>query len=644
MLCPVMHYYYIVTKASGHVGHFIVLRRRKRNIPQVTMADLAFASIAFVGQCYQGAIQAYFTLQRCIEFSDTSAKLIVKLDLQRTRLQLWGRNSGADEGTLRPELSPYEPLINDILGRITKLVQDSDKLKNEYGLIGRISDSEGGNSSGNALGVQRRKAIDQVKSVLTAVFTASDKRRDQGPGRLDSSNDPHLSISRPSSYDRLRWAIVSQSRFEALLADLRSFVNDLNKLLRESQQALLSQDWRLLELQMVTRIDDPRALVEIQQATEGDAGSRAMYSMARRKLIVTAKRGQPARESEPSVNVLSKDDFDLPDDFHALSRCIAVYNPPRLTTVVERSVHVLIEKKGYDASISSQDKGALLLRLHRLIKLLNSPADDSQALLRCMGYWSEPQFNCWCLVYRFPLQALPNVPVQMPMSTQPPSLLLFLISDVFRPPLESRFVLARTIVATFSHLYGSQWLHKGVRSENIFFPYPLGGLYDISTPLIGGFEYSRQYTEEATIDRTPFNILHAIYRHPRYQGLAAKGYKMSYDIYSLGLVLAEIAWWRPLSYFYAQIAGLEDNPRRVEELPKQTQAQHPFGTEEATEFKTAMLKRVRKELAFRVGSTYKDIVEWCLTCGDGTERGEGELAVDFYTNVVVPLENKAVYF
>ncbi|KAF9461249.1 prion-inhibition and propagation-domain-containing protein [Collybia nuda] len=595
------------------------------------MADVAFASIAFVGQCYKCAIQAYLTLQRCIEFSNTSAKLILKLDLQRIRLQLWGRNSGADEGNLRPELSPYEPLINGILEKITRLIQDSDKLKDKYGLVNseaRADDSGGSvGIGGDTVGVHRRKAINQVKGVLNTIFTTSDKRR------LDFTRD----TPQASPFDRLRWAIVSQQRFESLLEEIRSFVDDLNKLLRESQLASLSQDWRLLEFQTVARIDDPRALDEIQQATDGDVSFRAMNSMAGRKIIATAKRGQPDKsESGSTVEVLSKVDFDLPDDFYTLSRCIAVYNPLKVTTTAERSMHVLIEKKGYDASISSQDKGTLLLRLLRLIKLLNSPCDGSQALLQSIGYWSEPQFNCWYLVYKFPLQPPSHIPLQMLMSTQPPSLLLFLNSTVFKPSLESRLVLAQAIVVTFSHLYGSQWLHKGVRSENIFFSYPLGGFYDISAPFIGGFEYSRQYTEEATVDRTPFNIFHAIYRHPSYQGLAAKGYRMSYDIYSLGLVLAEIAFWRSLGYFYAQSIGVDEETGKIQG--------RPFGAEEATNFRIAMLKRVRKELAFRVGTIYKNVVEWCLTCGEGVQKSEGELAVDFYKNVVAPLENKAAFF
>lgn len=40
-----------------------------------------------------------------------------------------------------------------------------------------------------------------------------------------------------------------------------------------------------------------------------------------------------------------------------------------------------------------------------------------------------------------------------------------------------------------------------------------------------------------------------MYRHPNYQGEAAQGYKVQYDVYSVGLVLVEIALWMPLGSF-----------------------------------------------------------------------------------------------
>jgi len=66
-----------------------------------------------------------------------------------------------------------------------------------------------------------------------------------------------------------------------------------------------------------------------------------------------------------------------------------------------------------------------------------------------------------------------------------------------------------------------------------------------------GFNYSRQESEEQTIDKSKLinDSKTFIYRHPAYQGEAAQGYKIHYDIYSFGLVLVEIALWVPLMSF-----------------------------------------------------------------------------------------------
>ncbi|TFK42009.1 prion-inhibition and propagation-domain-containing protein [Crucibulum laeve] len=559
------------------------------------MAELLIGTIAFVGQCYSGAIQAYLTLQRCIEFPDTSGKLILQLEVERIRLQLWGESSGAGEGVLHPRLAPFESTIASILNRITKLLQDSDRLKESYGLVERPALDTNGDP---VVPDQGLRAALQVKSIVSDVFTSNRRRRGlarlRHPSQTSPSSAPQQS---PTTYDRVRWAISSQARFESLIADLRSFVDSLNQLLRESQQVALLQEWRLLELQTIAGIEDRQALHAIQEATEGDPNCRALFSMAGKKSIVISKplhgrtaNGFPEADASLStVKVLSKNDFDLPEDFHALSRCISVYNPLDNSHGVAEYTHVLIEKKHYDPDISGDDKFKLLFRLRRLIELLNSPRGDDDSFLTCLGYWDESASSCWCLVYRYPLNEMSTPPTSgMPSSMQPPSLLHLLTSDTFKPSLESRLRLASTISSCFSDLYGSKWLHKGIRSENIIFPLTSGTTHNISKPFIAGFEYSRQYTEQATIDQTPFDITQAIYRHPKYQGLAARGYRLTYDIYSLGLVLAEIAWWMPLkSFLQARIkssSGSTASSRRPL-AAVETQTQTQFGAEEAAELR-----------------------------------------------------------
>lgn len=68
---------------------------------------------------------------------------------------------------------------------------------------------------------------------------------------------------------------------------------------------------------------------------------------------------------------------------------------------------------------------------------------------------------------------------------------------------------------------------------------------DISQPMLSGFEYSRPDKEGETSTGGSLNSRWELYVHPEYQGSASnKGtYRKTFDIYSLGIVLLEIAIW-----------------------------------------------------------------------------------------------------
>ncbi|KAJ7483600.1 prion-inhibition and propagation-domain-containing protein [Mycena latifolia] len=599
--------------------------------------EVALPVIGLLGQCYSAAVQAHIWIQTAVDFPDTAANLVIQLEVERIRLQLWGRNSGADSDALYPGLSPFEPLIVEILTKIKQLLRDSDRLKDSYGLVSSMDDEA--HVARSEEQINKRRLLSQLKDSLRSAlaFSATERQKKLG-GATDSATDPLPVVDHDAfvrkTYERIRWVVVSKSRFENLISDLRHLTNNLNELLRESQLVNLSQEWHSIEMRTVARTDDQPALDALPEATEGDLNCRGIFSMARRKsIVISTTSGENSEAHTGPVVVLSKGDFDLPDDFRTVSRSLAIYHPPRSP---REQKYVLIERKHYNSDISAEDKAKLLLRLHNLINLVNTPPGE---FLFCMGYWSEPQDHCWCLVYQFPLDSsAPSLGKDLciPILSQPHSLLLFVSSDAFRPPLEARLALACRLAGIFSRFYGSEWLHKGVRSENIVF-LTGSGVYDISSPIVAGFEYSRQYTEQATIDRTPYNRGNAIYRHPRYQGDAASGYRIAYDIYSFGLVLAEIAWWVPLDSF------LRASPHKASPASGKAGVavtDKPFGPAEAEELKGRVATRVRKELAFRVGSGYKEVVEWCLTRGDdGQTASDAELAVEFYAKVAIPLEN-----
>ncbi|KAJ7283180.1 prion-inhibition and propagation-domain-containing protein [Mycena rebaudengoi] len=566
------------------------------------MAD-PIAILGLLGQCYGAAVQAYLFIQTAIAFPETATKLVIQLEVERIRFQLWGRNSGADSDALRPGLAPFAPLIVDILTQIQRLLSDSDQLKAKYGLT---SSMDGGSGSNRATG--NFALVDHVKELLrfAFAFTATDKGRNTGPAVNQSHPGPWR-----QGFDRLSWALVSKTHFESLIAELRRFTDSLNQLLRESQLTLLSQQWHSIEINAVARANDVPTLNALQEAAAGDKNCQEIFSMAKRKTLIMADERTWTWNSSPGnySTILSQENFELPANFPTLSRCIAKY---RLT-----GSYVLIERRSYQPD----NRNELFFRLHQLIELVNASA--SQNLL-CEGYWSEARRNCWYLVYRFPHQAIaPSL--QIPF--EPISLRLLLsVRETYRPPLEARQRLACALAASFSRFYGSKWLHKAVRSENIVFPCTdSDAAYDIAHPIVVGFtEFSRPLdalphatatvtgppTSWQPLSRQYFSLApeYRIRYHPQYLNTSIP-YSMAFDIYSFGLVLVEIGWWLPLDSF--QTPG----PRSDTSLMQ-------------------IMKWVEKDLAYKMGTPYKDVVEWCLTRDAGSDV---DLAVEFYTKVVVPL-------
>ncbi|KAJ7117639.1 prion-inhibition and propagation-domain-containing protein [Mycena epipterygia] len=569
------------------------------------------AVIGLLGQCYSGAVQAYLFIQTAVEFPETAAKLVIQLEVERIRLQLWGRNSGADSDALYPGLTPFEPLIVDILTKIQQLLSDSDRLKAKYGLASRMD-----GIAGIRPRVPRNSGLlDHVKDVLRSALalSASDKGTKAGHMAHDAAHNRTL---RRKGFDRLSWALVSKSRFESLIVDLRYFTNNLNELLRESQLLKLSQQWRSIEMQAVARFEDPRVLKALQEATDGDKNCREIFSMAKRKSIIVTNQDFDVSTFKP--NILSKKDFDLPTNFYQMPRCIAVYRPRRRAA---SQSYALVERKTY----KPEEKTQLLFRLHQLIELVN--ASPTQNLV-CKGYWSEPRTNSWHLVYQIPSHGIALAPIKELVPSQPLSLRLLLSTSFRRPPLEARLTLACALAGSFSRFFGSKWLHKAIRSENIVFP-ASGGGYDIAHPIVVGFTESSRPANQATRHsdnerpRPPQAFLDSltrettIYHHPGYLNpIRETPYSMVFDIYSFGLVLAEIGWWLPLESF----SGASQAGRRGE----------------TGGLRRKMIDQLKKDLAFRMGTPYKDVVEWCLTRDAGSDSS---LAVEFYNKVVVPLWN-----
>lgn len=503
------------------------------------------------------------------------------------------------------------------LKRIETLVTDLHQQGKNYGLEGR-----------EAVGSDPKKAIAMVaqmrRSLHRVLMNSKPKKTIAASIQAEKSQEaPNGQKEKETNFvRRLCWAIRDKEKFEHFVGMLEKHVNGLQKLIFESQQKWIQQEGTRLDMQLLQDVSDPERLSLLQNASPYEESfSEVDVAYLAQCKAITLQRAQSLPRSNSNIN--SWNIHDITPEYLSKTRFIkpASSNP---------EIAYLFEKKDYDPNISEDNKDLLQERIRKLVSLLEKPTSSRHLqTLQAIGYIDDPDRHCWWIVFRFPLSPF-DTPETM---TSEPLCLQKLLSSSFKPALEARYKLAKRIAYTFAKLYSSDWMHKSINSSNIIFPQvystkALESFRRIETALVQGFGYSRQHTEAQTIDRG--KVLHdleaAIYRHPLYQGEAATGYQIHYDIYSLGLVLFEIAVWSPLIALLAAKYKLGKEPP----VALSPHMRH-FHELEAKELHRRANLRIEEELAYRVGSKYKNVVQWCLNL-DGPVT-----AIDFYDTVVIPL-------
>ena len=589
--------------------------------------------ITVVCLAYTGAVKAWSFLRDSYDFPQDAEDLITRFDLERFRLHNWGRQAGLAEGTLHHSLLPISSLIENRLSKVKKLLDDGNKLAEQF-CTPHVSDDKTVPAKGLLSTMAESLRAKDLPLHNRPLHQELDPQTKGGTPEDSASMTP-----RPGLRKRVRWSLSSKSKFEELVSDLETHIDKLRGLLTETQQSSAARDWERVSIVVVGQAQNEEDLHSILKATQKSSQQPTATSLrflAERKTIERSEKPQ-LRSKLGILSPLNIADFWCPAEAARMQRFISMKN-----TSSDAS-HFLFEKKSYVSDMTTTEKHTLRKRIDKLVMLLGSPTQsDDFRTLQCIGCIDDPGSFCWWLVFELPMNQKivlnPNNPLQ------PMSLSSYLTAkNSYKPPLESRLQLASKMATTIGSLYGSGWLHKGIRSENILFLSATQNdaiaassiKYDVSQPYIAGFEYSRQDTETQTIDKAKHleNLQAAIYWHPDYQGTPAQGYQIQYDMYSFGLVLAEIAWWVPLSSFLD--AEMKGSGVRLSSKMKH------FGREQALELRRRVEIRLEKELAFRVGTVVCDVVRWCLRFGDsrsGDDVEDWQPALEFYENVVVPLE------
>lgn len=232
--------------------------------------------------------------------------------------------------------------------------------------------------------------------------------------------------------------------------------------------------------------------------------------------------------------------------------------------------------------------------------------DDNHAVMQCLGF-VLPDKSKMGLVFRPPAnQAGPPLSPHEMMRND------FESATAIVPELEERLALAKKLSTAWYQLQCSGWLHRQISSHNVvFFPTLAeteGEAVALSHPKLVGWQTARyddqtlnENTEGMNIWRkTRWKPAEVRYVHPS-RPAARTRFKRSFDVYSLGIVLAEITLWEPID-----IVGGEDHQSMFSRVNQDSSAP------ELKQFSEIVVSTCKTEFAGEVGGRYQSAVVWTL--------------------------------
>ncbi|RSL81669.1 hypothetical protein CEP52_017147 [Fusarium oligoseptatum] len=328
---------------------------------------------------------------------------------------------------------------------------------------------------------------------------------------------------------------------------------------------------------------------------------------------------------------------DLPDEYRAVALkkvekasrvkeqkeqtiCVAL---PNSSLELRRSkiddTSVLVEYRTYSDSALEREIHSQRRIVREVARILRRADPELMGLLYCDGFlWDS-------LKCRFEL----HFPI--PSGLQDPRTLLDLLTDSstrrfgIKHPLNQRIALAKSIVMAVFVLHSASLVHKQIRPDNVVIfensPLPTGTQRDtperqrypyvLGKPFLVGFDNVRN-VDAASLLLPVEDWKKNIYLSPRRQRLQqGDEFQMEDDMYSVGVVLIEIAFWASFQDKSAAQLG-----KLVWQDPSQSALKGP------EQLKKTYISLAAGAVPRKMGQKYADIVMACLT---GLESEQGDL-------------------
>ncbi|KAF7512715.1 hypothetical protein GJ744_000282 [Endocarpon pusillum] len=498
----------------------------------VSAAGIGLSVSSLVLQVFVGCVKGYQLFVEADGMPAAYQHFRTRLQIEQTRLLTWGEKVGLVEELLdypSQILQFNRNLILDILLEIQASFKSCIEVTSKYEVHVRSRELPTGST---------------VNKVKTS-FLERTLARLESPAKVSA---------------RLQWAMIKQDHFEKLIGQLVSYNDRIEGLLdRHALEDLrhMQQKSNLMLLQLTAQVSQLQILAGALQLSGNPEFDVRPGLSSSSTLVGSADTDQTLLASHAAFKALqlsaeigadvarkmliSREDLNIDSALMSGSRI--------LTTFYDKPVWVEWRDSICDPRTPSELGLIIQDRVAKLAALLSlSTKPPAFRAPKCIGYFRDDEYEKeprYGLICETPNSSLTTLTTMFSLRD--------LFSSIPSPSLNKRIALACTLSESLLYLHAVNWLHKGIRSDSIlFFPLSKSDPADnpfLLTPLLSGFDFSRPDLPEELTFRNPSNIQHDMYRHPsllqHYSGSGTRSQK-SHDIYSLRVVLTEIALWSPI--------------------------------------------------------------------------------------------------
>lgn len=498
---------------------------------------LSLGVVSTVFQTYSAVMSVYDLYLGVTDFPNTYQYLRMGLLIERQRLKIWGDHAlplyEKNSGILpRGEQGLFEVIFN----HMRKAFADS---QNTMNIIGQRTGLPIQNDSEGKSRVNCDTDMPCSNRLPDYEFIRDLSILDKAPPK-----NAFTSLSR-----RIKFELRDKKRIEDLIKQLCYWNDSLDKMTsgleQDAQRRRLRTHFSTGDTTQLQHVEAAAAMLnhrDIQQMARVRLVIEQEYVIESSPILSPRKAMAPALASPGVIEGPQTPNYRLEmAQLNWVGGNPFATDKTRATAIFQEREVIVDWRSCQDDSWRRENPAAFHQRTMNLTKILNSDLRPlNLAVLHCIGYLDKTK-HCTGYAFDIPTHAEPNqkhVTLHDLLVRRPRP------EDV--PDLGERFELAKALVSTVFEIHNLGWMHKNIQPRNILF-WPKRDAKsepDLSKPYLMGFDISRPNQPGEKSEKPDPNPVDDHYRHPDYTEWNSRSFQPSFDIWSLGVVLYEIAVWQ----------------------------------------------------------------------------------------------------